>query len=155
MLGGNFIITIFSKLNNYKYKKLITYALKECNKFILVIRPNTYLDNIGQELLKELNPYLIKTLLSNEWPRTETEGEPSTLYYYDLNQKSKDILLHFSNDFSSWIHPELPEDLCFIKNNNHIWLYTSSHEETIWIENENEDDIEFLNSISVVDYSIE
>ncbi|MBF8984617.1 stage III sporulation protein AH [Lutibacter sp. B2] len=149
------MIDILNNPSNKRYKLLITYASEICQEFVVVIRHGVKLSTEGQQILEQLKPYLKKSLLSKEWPGTETEGAPSTLYYYHSNEKTKYILLQSANSLYSWVNPKLPEDLCFIKDNGNVWLYNVAHEEISWIENESESDIKFIESIAGLKYSIE
>ncbi|MEI0735530.1 hypothetical protein VQ056_00695 [Paenibacillus sp. JTLBN-2024] len=43
------------------------------------------------------------------------------------------MLLHISNRLYQWMQPEMPEDLCFLKNGK-AWLINSAHERMSMID---------------------
>lgn len=44
-----------------------------------------------------------------------------------MNKKAREILKSVTNSLHSWVHPDLPEDLSFIKDVK-PWLINTSHE---------------------------
>ncbi|WP_099189849.1 stage III sporulation protein AH [Tepidibacter mesophilus] len=149
------MINILNNPSNKEYELLIDYASKICKEFILVIRNGQKLSKEGQKVFQKLNPYLKNSSKSKKWPGTETFGPPSSIYYYALNEETKDVLIQYANSLYSWVNPKLPEDLCFIKTDKSVWLYNVAHEKISWIENENESDLEFIKSIPGLKYSID
>lgn len=110
------------------YELLIDLAFRECNKFILVERKSIPKSENVQNVLNRLKAYLIETREEYEWLGTYLlSGDPATVYYYNTNDNAKKIIKEVSNSLYDWIHPNLPEDLGFYKNNE-PWLINTAHE---------------------------
>lgn len=110
------------------YKRLLEYAVQECTQVILVRRQELDLSERGQELLRQLEPFLILRERANVWPGTELIGHTATVYKYALSEAVIATLTAFSFGLYSWVQPALPEDLCLLRQENEPWLVTISHE---------------------------
>jgi len=69
------------------------------------------------------------------------------VYYYKLNEVSKELLKKHCRSLYMWRQPILLEDLCFLKEGRKPWLNNVCHEEVSWITNETDDEIDMLKSI--------
>lgn len=136
--------------NRQQYSSLLNHSLKKCTEFILVVVPEIKLNKSGERVLDRLKPYFKKEIKAYEWPSTKRceEGEPATIYHYYLNEESMNILLESANNLYSWVQPNLPEDLCFIKQDGTPWLCSVGHEKMSWFEDEADEDLNFIESIN-------
>lgn len=128
------------------YEELIDLAAELCNEFILVRR---YRDNLSENvdsLLKELSKFLIEEKEQQSWPGTETT-EYVIVYYFKLNDITKEILKKYSKGLYSWMEPMLLQDLCFLKEYRNPWIVNIAHERFSYIDNNNDDDINKLRCI--------
>jgi hypothetical protein len=69
----------------------------------------------------------------SEWPGTKLLDSTALVYYFDLNKDSAEHLSKASTDLYSWLLPNLPEDLCLIKDDGNPWLVTISHEKDAYL----------------------
>jgi len=131
------------------YKDLIDLASSLCTKFILVKRTQSALeiDKNCDKTLDELKPYLIDIQEKDQWPGTLLFEDTATVYYYRVTEESKEILKKRANGLYSWAHPQLPEDLCFLKEDGKTWLITIAHESEAWVNLDNIEELEKLKLI--------
>ena len=59
---------------------------------------------------------------------------------FKTDNHAKKILKEVSNSLHSWVQPDLPEDLSFIKGN--LWLVNTSHESESYFVTEEKEDLE-------------
>ncbi|MEJ8553067.1 hypothetical protein [Tepidibacter sp. Z1-5] len=136
--------------NRKQYTYLLKHSITKCTEFILVVVPEIELNTNGAKVLDRLKPYLKEKKKGYEWPGTQRfeDGDPVTIYHYSLNEHSINILLQSADSLYSWVQPNLPEDLCFIKEDGSVWVYTSSHEEMSWVEDESDEELNFIENIN-------
>lgn len=128
------------------YEELIDLAAKLCNEFILVRRHKDNLSGNAENLLKELNNFLVEEKEQQSWPGTKIGGY-AIVYYFKLNDVTKEILKKYSKCLYSWIEPLLLQDLCFLKEDRKSWIVNIAHEQFSYIDNNSCDDINELRSI--------
>ena len=109
------------------YASLISLAFDVCDEFILVERDQIGLHPNAEALLDRLQPYVKEMKRQDEWPGTRLLGHYADVYYFECNEELKALLLHVSKRLYQWMQPEMPEDLCFLKNGK-AWLINSAHE---------------------------
>jgi hypothetical protein len=127
------IYTIVNNPRGTLYSKLLLYSLKTCKTFILVLQPTIFVNNSAKNVIDELRPYLIEKCAQSEWPGTKLLDSTALVYYFDLNKDSAEHLSKASTDLYSWLLPNLPEDLCLIKDDGNPWLVTISHEKDAYL----------------------
>lgn len=134
------------------YKSLIDLAFDVCDEFILVVRkdPGLYLNENGISVLERLKGSLKKSKEQSEWVSNKLFGQNASVYYYTTDNQARKILKEVSNSLHSWVQPNLPEDLSFIKNGN-VWLINNAHEIESYIETDNEEELIRIKSIDGLD----
>lgn len=130
------------------YTELIDLASSICNQFILVKRNEIHINESANIVLQELMPYLQQVKEQNKWPGTATLGRPATIYYYSLNNESKEKLKKYADGLYSWVQPNLPEDLCFLKSDGQAWLINTAHEYMCRIDSDDENELSKLKAIN-------
>jgi hypothetical protein len=110
------------------YSELITFALEHCTSFIFVIRHSIPLDDSSAKIINKLQPFLIQKTEKSEWPGTKLLNGTATVFQYKLTTETASLLINFVKNIFSWIQPDFPEDLSFIRENGNPWLVTISHE---------------------------
>lgn len=141
------IYTLVHEPRGELYSKLLFYSLKICNSFILVIRPTVAIKNSAKNVIDELKPYLIEKSAQSEWPGTKLIDGEALVYYFQLNEGSVKYLLHISESLYSWLHPDLPEDLCLLRPDKTPWLVTIPYERDGYFEITEEERGELQESI--------
>jgi hypothetical protein len=111
------------------YRGLIDFAPRICPLGLLVVRPGMELTEEGRGFLAALRPYVESEERSNRWPGTELYDAEATLFYFRLEPGSSRLLKAATDHLYGWCHPELPEDLCFLRADREPWLGTIAHEE--------------------------
>lgn len=128
------------------YEELIDLAGQICSEFILVRRHKDILSKNVENLLKELSDFLVEEKIQESWPGTDTGGD-NIVYYFKLNNITKEIIKKYSQGMYSWMEPMLLQDLCFLKDGRNPWIINIAHEKFSYLENSNDDDIIKLKSI--------
>ena len=140
--GGLYMLFITSDPKDDVYQDVIDKAFKYCDVFILVVRKDLILSSEAKFVLSSLSNSLIEIKEQFEWPGTILGGgEPAIVYYFNTDNHAKKILKEVSNSLHSWVQPDLPEDLSFIKGNN-LWLVNTSHESESYFVTEEKEDLE-------------
>lgn len=133
------------------YEELIDLATKVCNEFILVRGHLDYISKNSDNLLKELSKFLIEEKQQQSWPGTELEGGYALVYYFKLNDLTKEILKKYSDRLYSWMEPMLLSDLCFLKEERKPWIINIPHEQFCYLENSSNENINALKSIQGIE----
>ena len=129
--------------------KQITRALLDiAEKFSLVVRNPEQIGPKAQDFLQRLNPYLIECKQVSEWPGTQLLGHEATLYTYSLNAHSAAVLCTTKDNLKKWLHPHLPEDLVFYKNNESLFI-SIVHENDFYFQVDERDEA-FLRSKGLI-----
>ena len=116
------------------YRKLLDVAFGICDEFLLVVRNDIPASTNANLVLESLAAFLSeKREQQFEWPGMQLlpvpkclshAQKPATVYYFKTHYDAKKILLEASNSLHSWMQPNLPEDLSFIKNKTkHINIF--------------------------------
>jgi hypothetical protein len=117
------------------YQNLLDYALVECKFFILITRREiSKLKPSAEQVFDMLNPYLVKADKKSVWPGTILYRGEVTVYLYHFMTESNEILKRGANSLYQWLHPDLPEDLCFLRSDESPWFITVSHEDMSYFE---------------------
>jgi hypothetical protein len=123
------------------YRDLIDLAFDVCDTFMLVVRKDIFFNQNVEYLLEELKDSLIEDKEQWEWCGTKLfGGTPAQVYYYNTDKKARELIKTVTNSLHSWVHPDLPEDLSFIKNGK-PWLINTSHEFQSYIITEDKEEI--------------
>ena len=96
------------------YKDIIDVAFEICDEFILVVRDDIGKTNNINHVLEKLQSSLKEVWKQSEWPGTICCSE-ALVYYYNINNKAKEVLKQVSNSLHEWLQQNLPEDLSFVK----------------------------------------
>ena len=113
---------------NDLFHTLIDFAQRKCRFAWLVIRPTINLDGNGEQALQLLNQYLYQTVNAKEWPGTKLLTGTGRLHKYFFSLEFAKEIKSISNGLYDWIQPHLPEDICFMVDENTPWLVSISHE---------------------------
>ncbi|MBZ9687345.1 stage III sporulation protein AH [Clostridium estertheticum] len=126
---------------NDVYKNLIDLAFDVCNEFILVVRKNLDLNEYAKIVLEKLKGSLKEMKEESIWASGQLFGQTAFVYHYNTDNQARAIIKECSNSLHSWVQPNLPEDLSFIKNDK-AWLINTAHEYESYIETEDEEEID-------------
>lgn len=88
-------------------------------------------------LIVIIKEHLLDRKIQREWKTTKLSEATAYVFYFKLNNATRQFLNEHSNSLFDWLHPGLPEDLMFYQNEKCI-LAGCSHEgffmveETLW-----------------------
>ncbi|MGL5347847.1 MAG: hypothetical protein ACRDA3_10885 [Peptostreptococcaceae bacterium] len=110
------------------YKEFIDLVSSFSSKFLFVEREDMDSNVNLKKVLRKLENSLIEMRIQSEWPTTMLgEGAVAKVYYYKIDNNSKNVLKEESDSLFAWEQPNLPEDLCFLKDDK-AWISSCSHE---------------------------
>lgn len=120
------------------YQRLIEVLARHCNRFAFVLE---ILYEIEEEELERMESFisdikwhLIERKKQKEWEaRSVCGGGVAYVYYFHLNNETREFLKTRSNSIYGWIPPELPEDLMFYKDNE-CKFAAISHEREYYVD---------------------
>lgn len=137
------------------YEQLIDLAFEICDEFHLVVRKDLGSTRKFAPLLKELENSLKVVKKTNEWTGTMLGGgQKAKVYYYHADSHAKKIVKRAASSLYSWLQPDLPEDLSFLKKGE-PWLVNIAHEEESYIMTESKYWIGKIMQIEGLDITIE
>ena len=116
------------------YLQLIEFCCSMASRMLLVVR-DPQMDP-GAEIegkLSLLRPFLVGQALQREWPGTTLYDHDATVYTYALGGGFEGVFKSQVRSLYAWIHPEAPEDPCFLRNNGDPLLITTSHERDAYL----------------------
>ncbi|RWR11885.1 stage III sporulation protein AH [Siminovitchia fortis] len=137
------------------YEQLIDLAFDICDEFHLVVRKDLGSTRKLQPVLKELEGSLKVMKKTNEWTGTIlVGGQKAKVYYYHTDDYAREVVKKTANSLHSWLQPDLPEDLSFLKKGK-PWLVNIAHEEESYIVTESEYLIGKIKEIEGLEISME
>jgi len=126
------MLTIYDNVEGRRYKELIDFLSKHCNRFAFV--ENRQMMEVEEErlayidkLISNIEEHLIERKIQRKWETTKLSGSTAYVFYFELNKATRGFLKERSHSLFDWISPELPEDLMFFQNDKCI-LAGCSHE---------------------------
>ncbi|MWC29910.1 leucine-rich repeat domain-containing protein [Paenibacillus sp. MMS18-CY102] len=142
------------------YEQVIDLAIRNSECFVL---GEKMLDGVGRSQytseLEALEPFLVKSIviqgdimddvtqIRNTY-RSHAFYSAGTYYFYRCCEESGNLLKQMANRLSDWIYPNLPEDLCFLKEDGGDYLYSVVHERMYGLEVTEEEAIDLMDQIT-------
>ena len=132
------MLRINKNVKGKRYKLLIDLLSRKCNRYAFVEDGQlmefekerlAYIDN----LIADIEEHLIERRIQKEWETTKLSEDIAYVYYFKLNNATRDFLKESCHFLFDWISPELPEDLMFYHNDKCI-LAACSHEKYFEVE---------------------
>jgi hypothetical protein len=136
------MLMVTENVKGKRYKQLIDLLSRNCNVFAFV--ENRQMMEIEEErlayvdaLVVIIKEHLLDRKIQREWKTTKLSEAAAYVFYFKLNNATRQFLKDHSNSLFDWLHPGLPEDLMFYQNEKCI-LAGCSHEgffmveETLW-----------------------
>lgn len=121
--------SLTQKLSQVNYEKILDFSLRICTRMILVVNKSMPISNYCELILDRLNPYLLGAKDSSEWPGTVLYGKTAIVRTYCYSEETVAIIKNITTSLYDWRSPNLPEDLCLLRNDLTPWLISISHEE--------------------------
>ena len=132
--------TIDTKINSIK--KITTGLLNYSESFSFAIRDDIIITSHDiNRLIHNLSNYQLEEKTVNKWPGTELLLGSAKLYFFSLTIESAAIISEYEDYLYKWIHPKLPEDLIFYREQRPVFV-SITHENDAYFElNDDEIDI--------------
>ena len=117
-----------------RYKALIRFALARSSSLGLVVGAATGCNSTDffQKTLRNLEPFLIETRVTDNWPGTRVLGYEVQLLRYYAKPEILPILLSVKSLYD-WQYPNAPEDLHFYTATGDCWLASTAHDAIAWV----------------------
>lgn len=112
------------------YEALIDYAMEHASYFAIAIReqPGHYASSV-RKVTSRLQPFLFaRRSYEDLQSRSAIAYSPGEYYIYSCSKAAGDILKETADSLYSWVHPELPEDLCFLNEREQDFVINVAHE---------------------------
>lgn len=112
--------------------EVIKYAVKTSDTFTLIsnqVKPYSLIPPKCEfdDTMSILKPYIVNQIVGiKKWPGTETRANHKVMTIYKSCSQAGKLLCLLSNIFLP-LQNNLPEDICFYRNND-CWFETISHE---------------------------
>jgi len=142
------------------YEQVIDLAIRKSECFVLKIwNPVGMVRGNYTRVFEALEPYLVKTIviqgdtmdemiqIRNAY-RSQAFYTAGTYYFYRCCEESGNLLKQMANRLSDWIYPNLPEDLCFLKEGGGDYLHSIVHENMYGMEVTEVEAIELMDQIT-------
>lgn len=121
-----------SSLTTEMYHRVLRFSPQVCSKFVLVIRPDIPLSPLGQSVLTDLQPHLIRREEASRWPGTALLKGSASVLYFGLNPNTLSVITSNAPHPFAWCQPSLPEDLSLLRADESPWLVTTAHEHDLY-----------------------
>jgi hypothetical protein len=116
------------------YADLIEFCCEHSTKMILVVRDPQIDPGSGiKAKLARLEPYLEQVGLAEEWPGTRLLTDKATLFRYRVAPGLQKEVQRMASRLFEWIHPDAPEDVCFLRSEGQALMVTTTHEHDAYL----------------------
>lgn len=116
------------------YAQLIDFCCSLTSTMLLIVRdPQTTIGESIKSKLAIFNPFLSECPRAKEWPGTALYADEATVYRYCVSVGLQESLKQQQMGLFEWIHPDAPEDPCFLRKNGDVLLVTISHEQDAYM----------------------
>jgi hypothetical protein len=85
-------------------------------------------------VLEEPEPFLLSRTDESEWPGTRLFDETASVSKFLLRAETVKVLGMVAEGLFEWVQPNLPEDLCILRDDDSQWLVTIAHERDAYLE---------------------
>lgn len=129
---GDLKLIITENIKGQRYQQLIELLASQCNRFAFVENRQLMADEelrlaIVDELIVDIGDQLIERKIQRKWETTWLGEGTAYVFYFILNDTTAQFLKDHSDSLFDWIHPNLPEDLMFYRDDQCL-LAACSHE---------------------------
>ncbi|PQD93927.1 stage III sporulation protein AH [Pradoshia eiseniae] len=132
------MLMINKNVKGKRYKQLIDLLLRNCDCFAFVAdrqlmefekEYHAYMENV----ITDMEEHLIERRIQKEWETTRLSEDTAYVYYFKMNNATRQFLKDQCHSLFDWISPERPEDLMFYHKDKCI-LAVCSHEKYYLVE---------------------
>ena len=121
--------TFSAPIKGEQYRELLEFGCVTSSRASLVVRdPDIDAGASIDAILATLRPFEVSKDQVREWPGTQLLRGTAVLYSYATSAGLCSLLGSLRPGLLDWIHPEAPEDLCFVRETGEPILVSISHE---------------------------
>ena len=120
--------TFTEEVRGSEYALLVEASAGWCDYFLVVLRDEVERSAACGAALHRLVPDLIGKNRRDAWPGTVLHGRTAEILSYRNSEAARGALIELANGLYDWVHPDLPEDLSFLRPDGSAWLTTIAHE---------------------------
>ena len=113
------------------WRRILTFAVGRFPAILFVERDDAPVED--RSLIEALRPVLVDERRSSRWPGTQLYGAEATVWRHRLDAAVARRLTGAAEGLYRWLAPDLPEDLCILREDGTAWLGSIAHEETAWL----------------------
>jgi hypothetical protein len=133
------VYSITIEPRNTEYRQLIDVACLLGRQGLFVVQKSS---EATQKFIDAFSIYVNSIQERDEWPGTKLgerigfasgRGSGAKIYEFVLVNGSLELLKGTAEGLFEWLHPQLPEDLCFLDFEGRPWLTTISHERDAYL----------------------
>lgn len=115
-------------LSGRSFEQLLDLAASIGGRGLIVMRHGEEVHPSASQVAQQLQEYGSVNTNASEWPGTILIDDTATVINFAVNTHSLCVVAAASSSLLSWQHPQLPEDLCFLRPSGQAWLTTIAHE---------------------------
>jgi hypothetical protein len=116
------------------YAELVRFCCSVSASMILVVRdPEIDPGPLIQNRLARLQPFFVTSSRSMSWPGTQLLADEATVYRHRIAPGLESEMLVLASRLFEWVHPDAPEDPCFLRGDDSPVLVTISHERDAYL----------------------
>jgi hypothetical protein len=102
---------------------------------LFVVRDDAAASKAVSRTVERFLPFVVSQSRRSKWPGTELlAGQQATVYEFLLCAQSIQLLFSVSRNVFDWVHPDLPEDICFLDQNGGAWFVSITHERDAYLQ---------------------
>lgn len=116
------------------YRELLQQAQRHAARALVVVRREEQLSDSARAALKALAPFGVEERITDHWPGTVLYGSTARVKEFQLSGGAVGVLSTAAVGLFDWLHPNLPEDLCFLRADGTTWLTSIAHEHDAFLE---------------------
>jgi len=124
--------SLTSDLSGPLYAALLDAALTDCRFVVLTMPPRYWVRRPTRKILKQLKPYLLEDVWTDNAASAVQMGERIHQYRYSFNARSAQILKDVSDSLFAWQQPHRPENLSLRRADFSYWLVTVGRQQSGW-----------------------
>jgi hypothetical protein len=123
-------------LRGERYKELVRYAVEHDFILGLVVRHQLRQSPNLARVLRRLEPWQLDRELVYAWPGTRL-GESTggaDLLTFQCTLHSGEVLTSEAESLWQWVQPDLPEDMCFFRQDGRPFFFSVTHERQAFLD---------------------
>jgi hypothetical protein len=114
--------------SQFTYERILDFSLNLSSRMLLVIGKSMESSDKCNQVIVNLDKYLLEKKESSEWPGTILYAETASVRTYSYNKELIGVVKSITASLYEWNLPDLPEDFCLLRDESTPWLVTISHE---------------------------